>query len=200
MKLQLVTCWILCLLSCTLYSQDKKVFKPSVKWLTLEEALALNPDSVFHLNLEKHKLENNELPKEIYLFKNLESLSLRGLKLTDFPAGINMLTSLKFLDISKNKLDVFPLTICKLSNLEVLVAHKNPLTYLPHAMGMMTNLKYIDLWETPVTDLPESMEELEFLVYIDLQGVNINYERQESLRSRFPKVKFELDPPCNCFH
>ena len=92
------------------------------------------------------------------------------------------------------------MSVCKLSSVEVLVAHKNPFTYLPHVMGLMTNLKYLDLWETPVTDLPQSMEELEFLVYIDLQGVNINYERQESMRNRFPKVKFELDPPCNCFH
>lgn len=200
MKQQLVICLVLSLWSCSLFSQDKKVFKPDVKWVSLEQALAMNPDSVFHLNLEKHKLANNELPQEIFMFKNLKSLSLRGLKLSTLPNGISIFSNLIFIDISKNKFDIFPLQLCKLTKLETLVANKNTFSYLPQAIGLLVNLKHLDLWETPVTDLPESMEDLQFLIYIDFQGININHERQESLRNRFPNTKLELDPPCNCFH
>jgi Leucine-rich repeat (LRR) protein len=191
---------LLTLCNCIVYSQNKQVFKPDFNWVSLEEAKLMPLDSVTHLNLQKVKLIDGQLPVELFSFKNLEALSLRGLKLNQLPKEIVSLNQLHFLDISKNKLANFPIQICQLAQLETLVANKNPFDYLPNCIGNSTKLRYLDLWETPVVDLPESMEYLDDFIYVDFQGVNINLERQESLKSRFPKVKFDFDPPCNCFH
>lgn len=183
-----------------LFSQDKHVFTPKVAWLTLEEARELNPDSVLHLNLSKAKLPGGELPEEIFRYTNLKSLNLRGLKLTVLPEKISLFKQLTLLDIGKNKIDKIPPFVCKLEQLEIFVAHKNLFDHLPYCFGNLSKLRYIDLWDTPILDLPESMENIERLEYIDMQGINLNPERQAKLKSRFPNVKFELDPPCNCFH
>jgi Leucine-rich repeat (LRR) protein len=191
---------LLTLWSFTVYSQTKQVFKPDFNWVSLEEAKSMHPDSVTHLSLQKVKLIDDQLPAELFFFKNLKALSLRGLKLNQLPKEITVLKNLVFLDISKNKLAIFPTQLCQLTQIQTLVAHKNSFDYIPSCVGNLLQLRHLDLWETPVVDLPESMEYIEGLTYIDFQGVNINLERQESLKSRFPKVKFDFDPPCNCFH
>jgi Leucine-rich repeat (LRR) protein len=200
MKVKHVLILVMSLLSLTLFSQDKHVFTPKVAWMTLEEAREFNPDSVLHLNLSKTKLVNGELPEEIYRYTNLQSLNLRGLKLTALPEKISLFTHLSLLDIGKNKIDKIPVSLCKCTQLELFVAHKNLFDHLPFCFGKLTKLRYMDLWDTPILDLPESMEHIETLNYIDMQGVNLNIEHQTKLKERFPHVKFELDPPCNCFH
>ena len=198
MKSLLALYWSLFLASCTLFSQNKFVFKPNLEWQTIEEARKTHPDSVYHLTLEKSKLHT--LPTEIFKYKNLQSLSVRGMKLVELPDEISVFEQLTFLDISKNKFESFPEQICNLLKLETIVAHKNSFDYLPYQISNLVHLKHIDLWETPVIDFPQSMESMPALIYIDLQGVNINHERQDEIKKRFPHVKFELDPPCNCFH
>jgi Leucine-rich repeat (LRR) protein len=198
MKLVLILITSLC--SLILYSQDKFVFTPKVAWMTLEEAREFNPDSVFHLNLSKSKLVNGELPEELFHYKNLQSLNLRGLKLNSLPEKISLFKDLRLLDFGKNKIDKLPTFLCRLDKLEILVAHKNLFDHLPYCFGNLTQLKYLDLWDTPILDLPESMEKNTQLIYVDMQGINLNMERQTKLKERFPQVKFELDPPCNCFH
>jgi Leucine-rich repeat (LRR) protein len=191
---------VLFLLNCTLYSQNKTVFAPPLNWVSLEEARLMHPDSVLHLNLSKSKITSANFPSEIYQFSHLESLSLSGLKLQEIPDSIVLFKHLKLLNISKNKLNSLPIFVCELEYLELLIANKNQLIILPYCMGNLKHLKYLDLWETGITSLPDSMSELEDLKYIDLQGVNINKEGQNKLITSFPFVKFELDPPCNCFH
>jgi len=200
MKIKFALCLTVFLVNHILYSQDKHVFTPKVAWLTLEEAREFNPDSVLHLNLSKTKLQGSELPEEIFRYTNLQSLNLRGLKLTILPEKISLFKQLKLLDIGKNKIDKIPTFACKFEHLEIFVAHKNLFDHLPYCFGNLSKLRYIDLWDTPILDLPASMENIETLSYIDMQGINLNLERQTKLKERFPNVKFELDPPCNCFH
>ncbi len=181
------------------YSQDNRVFNPDLNWLTIEEARNVPPDSVFHLTLKKEKLSGEELPEEIFQYRNLKSLSLRGTKITTLDERIVNFTQLTFLDLGRNRLPVFPVIICRFQFLETLVLHRNSLNYIPAAVENLQHLKHLDLWETPVMNLPEEMEKLPELEYVDMRGINMNPETQEQLKKRFPQVKLELDPPCNCF-
>lgn len=173
------------------------IFKPNLKWVTLEEARQMDPDDVYHLKLKRNK--SNSIPDEIYKYTNLKSLSISGMKLTVLPEELVVFKKLTFIDFSKNKIEELPLNFCKLESLEVIVANRNPLSYLPFCMGELSNLSALDLWDTDVTTLPESMEENKNLKIVDFQGIELQLEEQEFLQKRFPWVKFRFDKPCNCF-
>lgn len=198
MKLKHVLFPFIILWSSILYSQDKEVFEPDLPWMTWEEALQANPDSVLYLDLSHSKLK--ELPPQLYTFTHLKALSLNGLKLGSIPLAIGNFSDLTYVNFSKNNLMTFPIVICQLEQLETVVVSRNVLEQLPECIGNLKHLKYLDLWYTEVVDLPKSMDDIKGLLYIDLRGININPVTQATFLTRFPKTKFELDPPCNCFH
>lgn len=180
-----------------LYSQDKRVFEPDYPWMSYEEALLSNPDSVFYLDLSRSKLK--EIPKAIYQFKHLKALSLEGMKLENISLQIGRFKSLTYVNFSKNKLTSFPVVVCQLKKLETLVVSRNALIKIPDCIANLKKLKYMDLWNTQIINLPPSMDKMKNLLYIDMQGINIGPKTQESFHRRFPNTKFELDLPCNCF-
>ena len=187
------------LCSLSLYSQSRKnVFAPRFQWLTLEQALLKTPDSVFHLKLSKNNTVN--FPQNISQFKNLESLSLQGLKLSKVPEEIVQFRHLKFLDLSNNKIEVLPDTLCSLVLLETLILNRNEISSLPACLGYLSRLKAIDLYDTEVSNLPESLERVQTLMYVDFQGIQLRKEEIDALMKRFSWVKFFFDPPCNCFN
>lgn len=181
------------------FSQNRNpYFQPKFTWLTLEEAQKKSPEEVKHLKISKKDLA--AFPGNILAYKNLEALSLQGLKLTSLPAEVTELSNLTYLDLSKNKLESLPDSLTKLTKIEVLILSRNPLTYLPHTLGLhLIRLKAVDLYDTEVSNLPDSFDDLEFLKYVDFQGVQLLKEEIDGLKSRFPLVKFAFDPPCNCF-
>jgi len=190
---------LLIILCCqTVYSQrSDNYFSPRIDWVSLEQARLMNPEDVEHLKLKRNKA--NTLPGEIFIYTNLKSLSISGLRLKALPDEISIFKKLEFLDFSKNKIESLPLSFCELKSLEVIVANRNPLGFLPYCMGELSNLVAIDLWDTDVSDLPESLQGVQSLKVIDFQGVNLRIEEQELLQKRFSWVKFRFDKPCNCF-
>lgn len=139
-------------------------------------------------------------PHNIAAYKNLESLSLAGLKLSALPNQVFELSNLKFLDLSKNKFETISDSICSLHTLEILIINRNPLAYLPQCLGKeLKGLQAIDLYETEVSNLPDSLESCKTLKFVDFQGIQMRQEEIDSLKKRFPMVKFAFDPPCNCF-
>lgn len=181
-----------------LFGQSKNsVFNPRVSWVTLEQALQMDPDEVRHLKLTRKNAQ--DFPKNITQFSNLESLSLQGMKLSNIPEEITAFKFLSFLDLSKNNLESLPDSLCDLAFMEVLVLNRNPLMYVPHCLGRMKHLKAIDLYDTEVSNLPESLEEVQTLKLVDFQGVQLRAEEIQSLKTRFPSITFFFDPPCNCF-
>lgn len=181
-----------------LYSQSRSnIFQPRFTWLKLDQALQKEPESVLHLKLTKRNLAN--FPANISQFKNLESLSLQGMKLTDIPKEILQFTSLTYLDLSKNKLAALPSNFCELTRIETLILNRNPIAALPFCLGELTRLTAIDLYDTEVSDLPQSLELVRTLKFVDFQGIQLRKEEIESLEQRFSWVKFFFDPPCNCF-
>lgn len=182
----------------TVYSQRADIyFKPTLDWVTLEQARLMEPDDVQHLKLNKGKTA--EIPKEIYKFSNLKSLSISGMKLKSLPVELVAFKKLEFIDFSKNQIEELPLNFCELKSLEVIVANRNPLGFLPYCMGNLKNLIAIDLWDTEVTTLPESLEGVTSLKLVDFQGIELRQEEQDFIQKRFPWVKFRFDKPCNCF-
>ena len=87
------------------------------EYKSLEEALK-NPDAVIRLTLKGKKLK--PIPKEVFLFKNLQELNIR-----------------------KTKIDLLPKEIGDLKNLQILDVSKNELVTLPPEIGLLTNLKNI---------------------------------------------------------
>lgn len=180
------------------FSQSRaSVFNPKFTFLSLEQAETKDPEEVRHLKISKKNLTG--FPQNITKYKNLESLSLQGLKLSTIPDEISSFEKLTYLDISKNKISTLPESFCKLLNLEILVLNRNPLLFLPHCLGKMQKLKALDLYDTEVSNLPDTMDGLEQLKHVDFQGIQLRQEEIDSLKKRFPEVKFVFDPPCNCF-
>jgi Leucine-rich repeat (LRR) protein len=184
--------------SSSLYSQSRSsVFQARFTWLTLDQALQKEPESVLHLKLTKRNLSN--FPANISQFKNLKSLSLQGMKLTELPQEILQFTSLSYLDLSKNKIAALPSSFCELKRIETLILNRNPIAALPFCLGELTRLTAIDLYDTEVSDLPQSLALVRTLKFVDFQGIQLRKEEIESLEQRFSWVKFFFDPPCNCF-
>jgi hypothetical protein len=182
----------------TLFSQRAtRIFNPTVNWVSLDQAQAMEPEEVFHLKLKRNK--NNTLPDEIFRYTNLRSLSISNMRLNSLPDELSIFQQLTYLDFSRNKIESLPLSICKLSSLEVIVANRNPLGYLPFCMGELSKLIALDLWDTNIVTLPDSMNASKNLSIVDFQGVNLRIEEQEHLANKFPWVKFRFDKPCNCF-
>lgn len=179
----------------SLYSQSKS--DKTIAWVSLEQALQMNPEDVIHLKLKSNK--RRVVPPEVFQFENLESLSLRGMKLSFLPENIGAFKYLSYLDLSKNKIEVLPLSICELTQIEIIIANNNPLGYLPYCFGNLIRLEKLDIWNTEVSTLPESMEANDVLKKVDWRGVQLQQEEQDILQKRFPKVQFYFDKPCNCF-
>jgi Leucine-rich repeat (LRR) protein len=165
-------------------------------FLSLAQANAIHPDSVYSLDLSKTKLK--EIPSEIYKFKNLKRIDLSKNQLTDLPDGFAVFSSLEFLDLGKNKFTIFPLIITRLTNLKELVFNRNFINEVPNAIEYNTQLVKIDFWATPVNEFNEGIFKLQNLKVVDISEVEYSADFQKGLREKFGKVKVILDSPCNC--
>jgi GTPase SAR1 family protein len=92
---------------------------------------------VIHLALEDLKLK--QIPKTIYEFKYLTSLSLYKSQLSILPSRISKLTNLTRLDLYNNNLSTLPPEIAKLKNLRELILDGNPLKQPPEEIATDEN-------------------------------------------------------------
>jgi hypothetical protein len=102
MNWRLVIAWLL--FSSALTAQVGRF--DTLTYIPLEIALTMERGEVRAISLEKLKLE--ELPNEIYEFKNLIGLRCSKNKLTQIPEEIKSLSKLEFIYLDKNKFEVFP--------------------------------------------------------------------------------------------
>ena len=184
--------WVTALLWSTnpLIGQENKLFE------SLEDALTVHPDSVFRLDLSHSRLE--EIPAELFRFRNLRELYLSKNKLSDLPAAQFKFEHLEVLDLSRNDFEIFPVGICNLSNLKQLLMGKNRLSALPECIGDLQKLEVLDVWFNTITELPESMTKMRKLKSVDMRGMNYSMEFQQKLKDRLPWVKFEFNLGCDC--
>ncbi len=166
-------------------------------YTSLEDALAVHPDSVFRLDLSKSKF--NTFPVEIYRFPNLIELSLSKCKLTALPADFTF-AKLQDLDLSKNQFLQIPPAVCKIHTLKNLWMGRNRLTAIPECIAELKQLDTLDIWFNNITEIPDTMLSMRKLKFLDLRGMNYTNEFQELWRGKLPWVKIEFNLGCDCGH
>lgn len=85
------------------------------------------------------------IPKDIYLFENLESLYLSGNDITELPKEISRLRCLKCLDVSGNRLKRIPDEIGDARNLKFLIFDENELCEIPLRLSELRYLRYLSV-------------------------------------------------------
>ena len=165
------------------------------EYKSLEEALK-NPDAVIRLNLRGKKLRT--VPKEVFLFKNLQELNLKKTKIDQLPKEIGDLTNLQILDLSKNELTILPSEIGLLINLKVLKASENELEYLPIEIGKLVELRFLDIWSNNLSSLPDEIADLKKLKKIDMRVIQYNDQEMKFMRDLLPNTEILFSKSCNC--
>lgn len=162
---------------------------------SLEKALK-NPDAVIRLNLKGEKLK--EVPKEVFLLKNLQELNLRKTRIDKLPQEIGELKKLQILDVSKNELIQLPPEIGQLTNLKILRASENELENLPTEIGQLVELRFLDLWSNNLTGLPDEISNLKNLKKVDLRVIQFNEQNQKHMQNLLPHTEIKFSESCNC--
>lgn len=166
------------------------------EYRNLEEALK-EPDKVQRLVLRRKGYKT--IPKEIYKFKNLVELDLRGNNLTELPDSIGLLTKLQYLNVSRNELVKISPAIGNLKELTYLELGQNALERLPVEMSALAKLEYLSLWENELTGIPYTFERLDKLKEIDFRSIVLNGAQRDQIKESLPeKTLIFFSPDCNC--
>jgi len=172
------------------FAQENKVFR------SIEDALSVSKDSVFHLNLSKQKL--TELPVEIITFTNLKTLDISKNKLTILPQEIEQLVFLEVFNAEKNDLTKFPIGVTNCKSLKIVNLGRNEIPKVPKEIEKLALLEKLDLWDNPLSDLPSSIRNLKLLKKLDLRGINFDKEIKNRIKSWLPNTNVFIDNSCDC--
>ena len=163
----------------------------------LEKALQ-NPDSVYRLKIKKCK-KCDSLPETVFAFRNLQELTVHGVRLKVLNHRIGELKSLRVLDVSRNKLVRLPEEIGQLTQLEKLIVNRNKIEELPESIGNLKKLEMIDAWSTTLYVLPTSITELKkTLQTIDLRQIPLRDTELEAMEKMLPDTKILFTSVCEC--
>jgi Leucine-rich repeat (LRR) protein len=161
----------------------------------LKEAL-IHPDKVYKLDLSHHKLDS--IPPEVYQFKNLQVLILKGNRLTEIPEEIGVLTHLQRLVMSRNNIVTVDPALGKLVNLVFLDLSQNEIEMLPKQIGNLVNLAELVMWLNNLNDFPDEAKGMISLRRLSLEDIAMNQETQDHITSLFPNAKIKFSPSCKC--
>jgi Leucine-rich repeat (LRR) protein len=109
-----------------------------------------------------------EVPPEIGLLSELETLLLSRNRLTRLPAEIGNLKKLQRLYISNNALSVLPPELWRLPRLRILDLSNNQIGELPAGIGQLTSVQNLSLEGNNLARLPEELGQLTRLRDLDL--------------------------------
>lgn len=189
MKILLALCFVLINFDC--FTQ-----KTVPHYYRLDELHSAHSDTVYYLTLSREKRDS--IPSSLYRFTKLKGLDLSKNKLTDIPLNFQVFSELEYLNVSHNKLKFLPVSLTKLPLLKVLIAASNSIGSLPDQMEDLDNLKKIDLYDNEISDFGAGFYKLHQLEEIDIRGTMYGTKLHKEIRSKFPKSKVAIDPPCKC--
>jgi Leucine-rich repeat (LRR) protein/flagellar motor component MotA len=108
---------------------------------------SLPPSFANLTRLKSFKMQGNyhALPDNIGILGSLESLNVRGSKITSLPDSIGSLSGLSSLDISHTCIARFPEIICKLPKLTHLDISYTKIKSLPDSFSNLASLKTLDI-------------------------------------------------------
>lgn len=178
------------------FSLGQSFGQEGMKVFSWEEAIKMNPDSVFAIGASKMKWEN--VPDEMKAFSSLRYLNLSKNKLVTIPDYLSGFSKLKVLDLTKNQLLSFPVVLCKMPQIQKLHLARNKIEMVPSCIQYMTGLKVLDIWDNPLTSLPEEFALLGNLTAVDMRGIMLAADFQEKWMKRMPNVKWFFETPCHC--
>lgn len=116
---------------------------------------------LIRINLSSMKL--SDIPRQIFVFLQLEELILRENNLQNLPEEIKILKHLKKLDLGINKFNIFPEQICELPNLEELYLNGNKIKIIPDSISKLTHLRILHLRDNFIQEIPETISHLKNL-------------------------------------
>jgi Leucine-rich repeat (LRR) protein len=183
-------------LFCVAQNAQRGLSETNLKMYTSIEEALLNPDSVRYLSLKHKKLK--VLPKEVFLFKNLEILDISKNKLEEIPEEIETLLKLRELSVANNNLTTFPIQLGKLIELKKIIAYQNNIALLPNTISNLIHLEVLDLWSNEIESFPEEIKALKQLKFVDLRGIMLTDEQKEDIKSLLPNAQIEFSMGCNC--
>lgn len=154
--------------------QKREWFKDNQSVLDEVTALELQGSNIVHLpkeifmfhNLEKLDLCNNLLERiseSIKVWENLEELHLSCNELEYLPYGIRYLKRLRDIDISANRLTTLPRSIKYLKKLKKLNVEENNIKKLPQEIGQCTALEVLNVSSNALSELCVEVKNLTFL-------------------------------------
>jgi Leucine-rich repeat (LRR) protein len=155
-----------------------------------------DPDKVVKLVLRKQKLKT--IPKEVFLFKNLQYLDLAKNSIKIMPDSIGVLRNLQYLDMSKNEIEQLSGSLGKLTELFYLNLNNNEFSTLPAQMGNLTKLRTLDMWSNNLDSFPENLKNMKSLQVLDLRAILIPDDQQKYISSLFPYTRIHFSPSCSC--
>jgi hypothetical protein len=110
-----------------------------------------------NLRVLNYNTSIKEVPDQLSLFPQLESLTMQGGSIVRVSPQLAQLRQLKYLSLSRNPLTEFPKGILALENLEHLDLNFTQVASIPEEFSKLQNLKFLDLIMTQVSSLPKSM-------------------------------------------
>jgi Leucine-rich repeat (LRR) protein len=164
-------------------------------YTSIAEAMK-EPDKVVKLVLRKQKLR--EVPKEVFLFKNLQYLDLAKNNIKIMPDSMGVLTQLQYLDMSRNVIEQLSGSMGKLTELFYLNLNNNEFSTLPPQMANLTKLRTLDMWSNNLDNFPEVLKGMTSLQVLDLRVILIPDDQQRYITSLFPHTKIYFSPSCTC--
>ncbi|GEM_PF-5684964 len=184
-------CFLL-IAGCQSRLQVEKDHYSNRKWLTLEEAVKLDPKSVTAISISNYT--DSIFPNEALVrFKNLERLQVLGpwhpwvkkrskdLKL-DFRSELaDLFPHLKRLSLLGFKQEEFPVELLQLKQLESLSLFAFGIQHLPENLDELQQLKLLELRMNCLESLPASLANMPNLEVLDLSN---------NALTRIPEVLF----------
>lgn len=160
-------------------------------------------EEIRKLNISSHNLKT--LPKDLFLFKNLEALDISNNQFEDLEGlmfDLSRMPKLKLLVMSHCGFQELPDNIKLLKNLEGLVLDQNKLKVVNENIGELTNLRYLSFRRNKLLkDLPKSIGSLKCLEQLTISGAGFTRVRDEvsncislkSLIANASKIEFVTD-------
>jgi Leucine-rich repeat (LRR) protein len=172
-----------------IFNLDKEICKlenlASV-WLNrnLFETLPLLPRNIKNVSISFNPLVSL---KGIGEYSGLRKLDVSCCQLVELPHEIGMLKNLQSLAAHDNHLTHIPDTIGKLEALGKMSLHSNSLKALPSTFGNLTSLKWLSLHFNKFENLPTSFSNLS-----QLQRLSLHHNALTELRRGFEKCCINL--------